>query len=267
MNHRSRPGIRRLTGRRRLGGVALLTATGLGAAAGSTYASAGTPTPASVPHGSAAGLGQLSGQLPRTKLTEESALGVNLDKETVRLPLYPGDVRGQRVWYVLLDASDAGAADDLGVNHAPKLANLPIGDPAAVQTVTLDHPTSANNPFGPAGVHFAGAPDFSPARLAEPGRPASRWPASSPARWRDPATAPSSGSTAHRRSTTRRSWRPATGPSTSPTTRTPPTGPSECPPPARPHRDGSPSPGSTSCLSRGSTPGSRSSTSAPTPAS
>ena len=36
------------------------------------------------------GLGPISGLLPRTQLTEESAIQVNLSKETVRLPLYPG---------------------------------------------------------------------------------------------------------------------------------------------------------------------------------
>jgi hypothetical protein len=41
------------------------------------------------------------------------------------------------VWFVLPDASDAGLAHDLGVNYAPKLANIAIGDPAAAQTVTL----------------------------------------------------------------------------------------------------------------------------------
>jgi hypothetical protein len=126
--------------------------------------------------GSATGLGPLSGLLPRDKLTTESAIQVNLSNETVRLPLYPGDapVPGQpgqteHVWYVLLDASDAGLAHDLGVNYAPKLANIAISDPAAVQTVTLDSPTVAQNPFGPALVHFQGAPDFSPTRTAVPG--------------------------------------------------------------------------------------------------
>ncbi len=117
----------------------------------------------------AGGLGQLSGLLPRNKLTLESAIQVNLSNETVRLPLYPGEAGGKRVWYVLLDASDAGAAHDLGVNYAPKLANIAISDPAAVQTVTLGSPTPAQNPFGPAVVHFAGAPDFSPTRIAVPG--------------------------------------------------------------------------------------------------
>src|SRR5713226_3139909 len=56
------------------------------------------------------GLGQLSGLLPRDHLTEESAIQVDLSKETVRLPLYKGEANGQTVWYVLLDASDQGIA-------------------------------------------------------------------------------------------------------------------------------------------------------------
>ena len=126
--------------------------------------------------GSARGLGQLSGLLPRKKLTEESAIQVNLSNETVRLPIYPGDApvpgnpsQTERVWYVLLDASDQGLAHDLGVNYAPKLANIGIGDPAAVQTVTEDNPSPQANPFGPAVIHFQGAPDFSPTRIAVPG--------------------------------------------------------------------------------------------------
>jgi hypothetical protein len=120
------------------------------------------------------GLGQLSGLLPRDHLTLESAIRVNLSKETVRLPLYPGIAyagtpHAEKVWYVLLDASDAGLAHDLGVNYAPKLANIAIGDPAAVQTVTLTNPTPAQNPFGPGVVNFAGAPNFAPTRVAVPG--------------------------------------------------------------------------------------------------
>ncbi len=115
------------------------------------------------------GLGQLSGLLPRDHLTEESAIQVNLSNETVRLPLYKGEAYGKTAWFVLLDASDAGLAHDLGVNFAPKLANIGIGCPACVQTVTIDNPTPAQNPFGPALVHFQGAPDFSPTRIAVPG--------------------------------------------------------------------------------------------------
>ena len=112
----------------------------------------------------AGGLGPTTGLLPRDHLTLESAIQVNLSKETVRLPLYPGTAHGKKVWFVLLDASDAGLAHDLGVNYAPKLANIAISDPAAVQTVTLGSPTPAQNPFGPAVVHFQGAPDFGPDR-------------------------------------------------------------------------------------------------------
>src|SRR6476620_6082147 len=118
---------------------------------------------------SAKGLGPLTGLLPRDHLTEESAIQVDLSKETVRLPLYKGRANGETVWFVLLDASDQGIAHDLGVNYAPKLSNLAIGDPEAVQTVTLDSPTPDENKFGQAVVNFQGAPDFSPTRIAEPG--------------------------------------------------------------------------------------------------
>jgi hypothetical protein len=126
-------------------------------------ASTGTPP------GAATGLGQLSGLLPSDHLTLESAIQVDLTHETVRLPLYPGMAHGQKVWYILMDTSDAGLAHDLGVNYAPKLANIGIGCPACVQTVTLTNPTPAQNHFGPAAVNFQGAPDFSPTRIAVPG--------------------------------------------------------------------------------------------------
>jgi hypothetical protein len=159
---------------RKRGPVAVLAAavaTGVTLAVAGYAGSAASAAPvvrAQTP-GPATGLGQLSGLLPRDHLTEESALQVDLSKETVRLPLYPGTANGKTVWYVLLDASDAGLAHDLGVNYAPKLANIAISDPAAVQTVTLGSPTPQQNPFGPAVVNFAGAPDFSPTRIATPG--------------------------------------------------------------------------------------------------
>jgi hypothetical protein len=118
---------------------------------------------------SSGGLGRISGLLPRDHLTEESAIQVDLSKESVRLPLYKGKANGQIVWYVLLDASDQGIAHDLGVNYAPKLSNLAIGCPECLQTVTLDSPSPDQNRFGQAVVNFQGAPDFSPTRIAEPG--------------------------------------------------------------------------------------------------
>jgi hypothetical protein len=135
------------------------------AATAGTQALAGSKDPPA----SAKGLGPLTGLLPRDHLTEESAIQVDLSKESVRLPLYKGTANGETVWYVLLDASDQGIAHDLGVNYAPKLGNLAIGDPEAVQTVTLDSPTPDQNRFGQAVVNFEGAPDFSPTRIAEPG--------------------------------------------------------------------------------------------------
>lgn len=129
----------------------------------------GAGTASALAKNQSGGLGQQSGLLPRNHLTEESAIKVDLSKETVRLPLYKGEAYGKTAWYVLLDSSDIGLAHDLGVNYAPKLANIGIGCPACVQTVTIDSPTPAQNPFGPALVHFQGAPDFSPTRIAVPG--------------------------------------------------------------------------------------------------
>jgi hypothetical protein len=114
-------------------------------------------------------LGQSTGLLPRDKLVLESAIQVDLDKETVRLPLYKGDANGKTVWFVLLDASDIGLAHDLGVNYAPKLGNIAIGCPDCVQEVTIDAPTPEQNRFGQATVHFQGAPDFSHPRKLVPG--------------------------------------------------------------------------------------------------
>jgi hypothetical protein len=157
--------------------AALATVAALGLAGCGAAASAGTAAPAAQagkPPGESKGLGQLSGLLPRDKLTLESAIQVNLSNETVRLPLYPGTAyagtsHAEKVWYILMDSSDAGAAHDLGINYAPKLANIGISCPACVQTVTLTNPTPQQNPFGPAVINFAGAPDFSPTRIATPG--------------------------------------------------------------------------------------------------
>src|SRR5206468_4240892 len=58
--------------------------------------------------GSAAGLGPLSGLLPPSKFSEESALQVDLSRQSVRLPLYPGDVEGKRA----LDKAAFNGGDD-----------------------------------------------------------------------------------------------------------------------------------------------------------
>jgi len=146
----------------------LLAATAL-LAASTAVAGIQTFAHATDAPGAATGLGPLSGLLPRNQLTVESAIQVDLSTETVRLPLYKGKANGQTVWYVLLDSSDPGLAHDLGVNYAPKLANIAINCAECVQTVTTESPTPAQNPFGPAVVDFQGAPDFSPTRIAVPG--------------------------------------------------------------------------------------------------
>ena len=155
--------------------VAVAASTSLAIAAGAGAAASAAPAArADQGPGEATGLGQLTGLLPASHLTLESAIQVNLSNETARLPLYPGIAYAgtshqEKVWYILEDASDEGAAKDLGVNYAPKLANIGISCPACVQTVTLSNPTTQANPFGPAVINFAGAPDFSPTRIATPG--------------------------------------------------------------------------------------------------
>lgn len=66
---------------------------------------------------------------------------------TVTLPLYRGTSKGQTVWYLLLDSSDGGDADRLGINRAQKLA-LARGT-TAVQKVkvvggVIDFPASVD---------------------------------------------------------------------------------------------------------------------------
>ncbi|CAD5371625.1 conserved hypothetical protein [Rubrivivax sp. A210] len=54
---------------------------------------------------------------------------------TATLPLYRGSSRGRAVWFILLDASDGGEADRLGVNRSSKL-EVARGT-AAVQKVSV----------------------------------------------------------------------------------------------------------------------------------
>jgi hypothetical protein len=119
--------------------------------------------------GAAAGLGQLSGLLPRENLVLESAIQVDLTAETVRLPLYKGTANGHTVWFILTESSDLGLAKNSGLNYAPKLANIANGCPDCVQAVTQDQPAADQNKFGQAAIHFQGEPDFSPTRTLVPG--------------------------------------------------------------------------------------------------
>src|SRR5712691_6619943 len=119
--------------------------------------------------GAASGLGQSTGLLPRENLVLESALQVDLNDETVRLPLYKGTANGHTVWFILTEASDQGLAKNSGLNYAPKLANIANGCPDCAQTVTQEQPTADQNKFGQAVIHYQGEPDFSPTRSLVPG--------------------------------------------------------------------------------------------------
>ena len=68
----------------------------------------------------------------------ESARDVDPIKQTAVLQLHKGKHAGQTVWFILTDASDMGLARDLNIMYAPKLANMAIGCPKCVQTVTLE---------------------------------------------------------------------------------------------------------------------------------
>lgn len=75
-----------------------------------------------------------------------SALRVDLTFEYATLPLYRGTAKGETVWYVITDVSDAGVARELGVIHAPKLANVPTMCPACSQETTSSDPVLGRAP-------------------------------------------------------------------------------------------------------------------------
>lgn len=89
---------------------------------------------------------------------------------TVTLPVYRGTSKGQTVWYLLLDASDGGDADKLGINRAQKLA-VARGT-QAVQKVkvvngVIDFPASVD--FAPQRVVVPDPATGFPPLRAEPG--------------------------------------------------------------------------------------------------
>ena len=101
--------------------------------------------------------------VPKSKLTMQSVMRVDLTKNIATVPLHKGTYNGATVWYVLMDVSDANLARDLGLNFAPRLANADNGCPACVQTVK-----SADPVLGRSNVEFAGTVDFSPSRVLTP---------------------------------------------------------------------------------------------------
>lgn len=93
-------------------------------------------------------------ELPRQQIVLASAIRVDPVANTVVLPLHEGEAGGQRVWYILLDSSDAADAARRGVVHAPLLARA-----GHVQTVKRRD----------GRLLFAAAPDFRPARRLSAG--------------------------------------------------------------------------------------------------
>lgn len=96
----------------------------------------------------------------------------NAGPTVVTFPLYHGTSRGRPVEYVITDASDLSAAQVIGVNYVPKLAQAV--DTAAVQNSNsaigtgrgIDFPASVN--FGPQHVITPSANGFPPT-AAQPG--------------------------------------------------------------------------------------------------
>ncbi len=140
-------------------GVTVLIALSVAFAVGAASPSTGTSSSV-IP-------GQTTGLLPKNKIILESTIEVNLTHHSATLPLHKGRFHGERVWYVITEASDEGAARDLNVNFAPKLANMSIDRPTCVQETTLT--TSPGNKFSEAPVNFKGIPGFGPTRVLTPG--------------------------------------------------------------------------------------------------
>src|SRR5215831_6521560 len=66
--------------------------------------------------------------LPNT-VQGPTSFSENSGPTVVTYPLYHGDSNGRKVYYVITDASDRSAAQALGVNYTPKLAQA-SGTPA-----------------------------------------------------------------------------------------------------------------------------------------
>jgi hypothetical protein len=84
----------------------------------------------------------------------------NAGPTVVTFPLYHGTSRGRPVEYVITDSSDLSAAQVIGVNYVPKLAQA-VGTPA-VQNSTSSIGTGH-------GIDFPASVDFSPTHIIKPG--------------------------------------------------------------------------------------------------
>jgi len=101
-----------------------------------------------------------------------SARSVDTVKNTVVLPLQRGTSNGKTVWYILTDASDAGAAKAKGLVLAPALAHVGAVQRVSATAGVWDFPAAPD--FSPLRVFVAGATGFPPAKAA-PGATASSY--------------------------------------------------------------------------------------------
>lgn len=133
----------------------LLAATGAFAQSGQGSLGTAANRPSLDPHNP-------SGLLPKDHFTIRSALQIDLSHQSVRLRIHKGYANGVPVWYVITDASDRYVANKLGVNFAPKLANLLNGQcPGCVQEITpVSGAGSDGVTLGSGLVKFQGAPIF-----------------------------------------------------------------------------------------------------------
>ena len=89
---------------------------------------------------------------------------MNVDKGTITLPLYKGKMSsGETVWYIVTDSTDFFNAQQLGINHSPKLAYTDLGK--AVRTARLVRGDDKQ----PMLIFSQGKVDFSPVHSVTPG--------------------------------------------------------------------------------------------------
>lgn len=113
----------------------------------------------------------LAAELPREQILLASAISVDVEANTVTLPLFRGEADGKAVWYIVTDSSDEEDARKRGVTHAPLLARA-----GHVQAATQKGDR----------LEFQAAPDFSDTRRLVAGQKGFPPAAASPG-----ATAPS----------------------------------------------------------------------------
>ncbi len=85
---------------------------------------------------------------------------IDMEAMTITLPLYRGQMKdGKDVWYILTDTNDKGNAEALGLNFSAKFAYAAVGKAARKATLEKDATLTFD----------AGAVDFSPEHVVEPG--------------------------------------------------------------------------------------------------